>query len=117
MNNKIDLHALRAENARSAYDYYLGRLSTEHNYRDQLREELVARWDSERQDARPEQREKFINSVYNDNLIYLRESQDNYARAVEDDRPTVYDRTATLAVSVFHLSHWRCDVTITNYLV
>lgn len=28
-----------------------------------------------------------------------------------------YDRLAVLATSVFHLSHWRCGVTINNYLL
>lgn len=32
-------------------------------------------------------------------------------------RPTEYDRLAVLATSVFHLSHWRCDVTVSNYLL
>ena len=31
--------------------------------------------------------------------------------------PTEYSRLALLAVSVFHLSHWRLDVTVTNYLI
>ena len=38
-------------------------------------------------------------------------------RAMELGRPTSYDRLALLAVSVFHLSHWRLDVTVSNYMI
>ena len=27
-----------------------------------------------------------------------------------------YDRLALMAVSVFHLAHWRADVTVKNYM-
>lgn len=30
---------------------------------------------------------------------------------------TEYNRLALMAVSVFHLSHWRLDVTVSNYLL
>ena len=31
--------------------------------------------------------------------------------------PLVYDKTALMAVSIFNLSHWRVDVTVSNYLL
>ena len=31
--------------------------------------------------------------------------------------PMKYDSLALLAVSIFHLSHWRHDVTVANYLL
>ena len=34
---------------------------------------------------------------------------------IELGKETEYDRLALLAVSVFHLAHWRCDVTVHNY--
>ena len=114
--NKIDLHGMRAAHARIAYDYYATKLLTEPTYYDQLKAELVARWDAERPDASPRQRNAYISKLNNSNPIYLRESG-NYSLAVENDRPTVYNRLAVMAVSVFHLSHWRTDVTISHYLV
>lgn len=33
-----------------------------------------------------------------------------------NDRPLRYDRVALMAVSVFHLAHWRADVTVSNYM-
>ncbi len=31
--------------------------------------------------------------------------------------PVSYDRLAAMAVSIYHLAHWRLDVTIDNYLI
>ena len=31
-------------------------------------------------------------------------------------RPTEYDRVALMCVSVWHLSHWRLDVTVDHYM-
>ena len=41
----------------------------------------------------------------------------NRIKAEKNGLPVVYDRLAVMAVSVFHLSHWRCDVTVDNYLL
>ena len=37
--------------------------------------------------------------------------------AIDHGLPVKYDRLAVMAVSIFHLSHWRCDVTVANYLL
>ena len=42
---------------------------------------------------------------------------DNRRRALEEGRPVEYDRLALLAVSAFDLSHWRVDVTVSNYML
>ena len=31
--------------------------------------------------------------------------------------PVSYDRLAVMAVSIYHLAHWRLDVTVDNYLI
>ena len=41
----------------------------------------------------------------------------NKELAIKNGLPLSYDRLAVMAVSVFHLSHWRCDVTIANYIL
>ena len=43
--------------------------------------------------------------------------EDFWVKAEKNGLPVVYDRLAVMAVSVFHLSHWRCDVTVDNYLL
>ena len=40
----------------------------------------------------------------------VRRSLDGAGRAV------AYDRLALMAVSVFHLAHWRAEVTVKNYM-
>lgn len=117
INNKIDLHSIRAAHARAAYDYYVTELKTNPLYRNQLIAELIARWDAERPNASNTQRKAYIAKLNNEHKLYLRKKGDNYNIAVKNGRPVVYDRLAVMAVSVFHLSHWRTDVTVTHYLV
>ena len=35
----------------------------------------------------------------------------------EQGREVSFDRLCLMAVSVFHLSHWRSDVTVKNYMI
>ena len=44
MNNKINLHGLRAEHARKAYSYYADRLEREPSYKYVCRKELALRY-------------------------------------------------------------------------
>lgn len=107
MANKIDLHHLRALRAQRAYMDYLTRLDTDPDYRAQLTEEVRRRWKrlcSKRWN--PKQAEGYY---------YIRNN--NRRLALAHGVPIQYDRLAVMAVSVFHLSHWRCDVTVDNYLL
>ena len=107
MSNKLDLHHLRALRAQRAYHHYLSRLETEPDYRAQLTEEVRRRWVrlcSKRWDP------KRVEGNYS-----IRGN--NRQLALAHGLPIKYDRLAVMAVSVFHLSHWRCDVTVANYLL
>ena len=42
---------------------------------------------------------------------------DNARLLRESGRSVVLDKLAVMAVSAFHLSHWRADVTVKNYLI
>lgn len=115
MANCIDLHSMRASLAREAYAYYADRLQSEPGYRDQLRGELQRRWricQDQRRSGAAWQR--FRNELYNQEPYKLRGA--NRQAAAAHGRPVEYDRLAMMAVSVFHLSHWRLDVTAVNYL-
>lgn len=107
LNNKIDLHHLRAVLAQRAYQYYYGRLCREPEYRLQLEKEIKARW---RQYNRRRWKQREFEGLYK-----LRGTNRQLAQKL--GKPTEYDRLAVLATSVFHLSHWRCDVTVSNYLL
>ena len=77
--------------------------------REKLAEEIRARW-AEYNSAR-----EWKDSVIREKPYYIRGK--NKELAIAHGLPLVYDRLALMAVSVFHLSHWRLDVTVSNYLL
>lgn len=116
MSNHINLHGIRAEVAREAYDYYAGRLAADPIYRKELIRELADRYrlyNKEGKNAGAVVR--WVKSFAVGGEYRLR--GDNKIKAFAEGRPVTYDRVALMAVSVFHLSHWRLDVTVTNYMV
>lgn len=125
LRNKIDLHALRAENAKKAYQYYSSKITADPGYRVQLLRELVARFDEgnrKLREADPRRyaarRNRFLSDLgagKQDYTYHLRGESAVVAR--NKHLPEAYDRVALMAVSVFHLSHWRNDVTIKNYML
>ncbi len=108
MKNKIDLHHLRAMLAQRAYIYYLNQLQADPSYRKQLTMEIKARW--ELHNTKKAWSEARVKGQY-----YIRGENRNFA--MQNGLPLGYDNLAVMAVSVFHLSHWRLDVTIANYLL
>lgn len=126
MNNKIDLHRIRADHARDAYQHYLGRCRTKEG-KTEVQRELVERWNAchgeddkitvrgRRFYASSACGRRFIDEFAHEGKYQLRGS--NKSRCLEIGRPIAYDRTALLAVSVFHLSHWRNDVTVKHYML
>lgn len=112
INNKIDLHAKRAEHARRTYDYFAKRIENEQGYASELRKEVVRRW----HEAHPKE------NLPRDLYYQLTRSTPYKLRgrikeqAIEHDRPTEFNRLAVIATSVFSLSHWRSNVAIKHYL-
>lgn len=136
LSNHIDLHSIRASAARRAYDFYADRLQADPAARSTLIRQLTDRFcrlhgltKLSPEDRRPEALQQRPDSATRDQAVrwvktmlspgggeyVLRGAVAEKARAA--GRPLVYDRLALLATSVYHLSHWRLDVTITNYLV
>lgn len=118
LKNKIDLHSVRRSVARKAYDHYLYRLETDPGYRDQLKRELLARFDAMHPHDKPKADAR-ARAAYLRNLSeksYICRGA-NAQRLRDQHRSITFDRLAVMAVSVFHLSHWRPDVTVNNYLV
>jgi hypothetical protein len=118
MDNKIDLHRIRADAAKCAYNYYVGRLRSEPGYREQLEHELQARWELHRGTPPANSKKKHdwdwdISRVRGKYCIRGK----NRDKALQNGLPVAYDRLAVMAVSIFHLSHWRCDVTVDHYLL
>ena len=116
MDNKIDLHHLRALRAQKMYKYYLERIRTETNYREQLIAEIKHIWEQDDLNRidngyRPK---RWSDCKINGNYV-LRGN--NRELALKNGLPVSYDRLALLAVSIYHLAHWRHDVTVANYLL
>ena len=105
LTNKIDLHHLRASQAKRAYLYYLDAIR-DPAFKEQLIRELEARFEANG---------RKLNHDQIDGKYYLRGLNRKFAR--EHNLPIAYNRLALMAVSVFHLSHWRLDVTVCNYML
>ena len=116
MSNKIDLHHLRALRAQKMYRYYLDRIENEIGYRAQLINEIRHVWehDDEARKGNAYKAKRWSDMKVTGNYI-LRGN--NRKLAQKHGLPAAYDRLALLAVSIFHLSHWRHDVTVANYLL
>ena len=116
MNNKIDLHHLRALRAQKMYRYYLDRIENETGYRAQLINEIRHVWE---QDDEARKNNGYRAKRWSDMKVtgnYVLRGN-NRKLAQRHGLPLQYDRLALLAVSIFHLSHWRHDVTVANYLL
>lgn len=115
----IDYHAMRAEHAREAYTYYLA-LCREPEGRETLQKRLydtIERLHPFRDEIDHEKvLADFRGDMERGNGIYSLRGELRQL-AIERGRPTEYDRVALMAVSVFHLSHWRNEVTISNYMI
>lgn len=119
IDNNIDLHSMRAQNAQKLYLYY-SELFKDEAVREEYISQMVGRYkkyskcylkspDYKKQ----KQLKKFLKNCRG--TYKLRGN--NVTFALEHNMPVVYDKTAVMAVSVFHLSHWRCDVTVSNYIL
>ena len=139
-SQSINLHGYRADVAKEAYEYYKHRIDSEPGYKKVLRRQLIERFaDShitsrQKNDGSVGKRETFGSKIssFKGNKSFERAlhnfkremdmsgeyvtRSDNRRRCQAKGIPWKFDRTALLAVSVFHLSHWRNDVTVTNYL-
>lgn len=123
----LDLHRLRAEHARRVYAHYEQVCATEEG-RKQLRHELWQRYTDpvygckaylEAQKAGNKEAMRALRIRFaaemTDEPYYLRGA--NRWVAQERGLPTVYNRLAILACSVFALSHWRADIAVKSYLL
>ena len=120
MNNKINLHGLRAQHGKECYEYYTHLIENPDNA-ERLRRTLLRRWDAAHERLRSKdsaawkrQRDRFVRDM--DDRPYVLRGE-NSTKASAAGNPTEYNRLALMCVSVLHLSHWRLDVTVTNYML
>ncbi len=103
-----NLHLLRRENAREMYAYYHS-LSDEE--RRPLRQEMYQRF----KDAHKEQAWSKYQARLGHTPYYTMRGEGKQL-AISTGTPYSWEREAVMMVSVFCLSHFREDVTVTNYL-
>lgn len=114
ISKNINYHGLRAQTAQQAYAYYANRLEKEPEYRQELVSYLTRKFTLANKKASPKAFERFKYDL-RDKPYFLR--SDNKKLALERGLLVKYDRLALMAVSVEHLSHWRLDVTVCNYIL
>ena len=115
-SKNIDLHAMRAEHARDAYKEYEQIVASGGSQclKKALINSFKAYHAGDPQSAKyMAQMARFMGEM--EGVYRLR--GDNRQRAVALGRPVEYNKLAVLCVSVWHLSHWRNDVTIKHYFV
>lgn len=117
LSNSIDYHHIRAENAKRCYEFYLNKINTEEGYAEKLADEIRLRWKLYCTKKLPDGTiihkpfdEKLISSTY-------KVRGKNKELAIKYGLPTEYNNLALAAVSIFHLSHWRNNVTVQSYLL
>lgn len=109
MTNKINLHRLRREQAQEMYRRYVQRMEENPTYRQELIQELKRAFAAAGKDWRKSKDMQRLDVDY-----YTRRAVRRDMAA--HDRALRYDRVALMATSVFHLAHWRADVTVSNYM-
>ena len=108
LRNKLNLHALRRQHIQEMYSLYISRMAADPTYRAQLLTEVRAAFERAGEDWRRNPDMRRINSPYICRGSVRRDM-------LQNGRSIRYDRLALMAVSVFNLAHWRCDVTVANY--
>lgn len=109
MTNKLNLHLLRREQAQEMYLRYVERMEESPTYRQELIQALKQAFAEAGKDWRKSKDMCRLDTPY-----FTRKSIRRSMAA--NDRALRYDRVALMAVSVFHLAHWRADVTVANYM-
>jgi len=114
MNNKLNIHKLRALCAQNAYRYYEKQIAEKgDSFRETMEKELRARWQNCNIDKRTGKPKRFDERQIQ-GFYFLRGKNKEYA--IENNLPLKYDKLILLYISVFFLSHWRLNVSAENYL-
>lgn len=117
MNNKINLHGIRAEHARKVYYHFKEKCDTDPKYRENLKESLKMYYKNMNDMHVPKNIERyntFCKDMRDGSYIIRGENKE---KAFAQGLPIEYDRLCLMATSVYSLSHWRLDVTVCNYMI
>ena len=110
--NDLNFHGLRALAAKEYYFTQLQKIKENIAYAEKLEKEIRDRW--EKMNLTKKSKPKKFKEVELRGVYSLRGK--NRALARQKGLPLHYDKLALLATSIFKLSHWRNDVTISSYI-
>lgn len=105
----LNLHHYRRVHGREMYASYVARMEENPNYRQELIAEIKHAFTRGGRNWRTNYDMQRLDTPYR---VQGGVRADMLAKGL----PIKYDRVALMAVSVFHLSHWRCDVTVQHYM-
>ena len=113
--NKIDLHTIRREHAQKAYKYYCNLIKSGKG--EELKADLLKTFSSYHHHGDDKKQiSRFLAQIERSGGEYLLRGQ-NIDRARIQGSETKFDRLALMCVSVWHLAHWRLDVTVRHYML
>ena len=111
--NNLNFHRLRALSAKTYYFAQLQKIKENPAYAEQLEKEIRDRWS--KMNLTKKSKPKKFKEVELRGVYTLRGK--NRELAHQKGFPVHYDKLALLATSIFKLSHWRNDVTVSSYLL
>ncbi len=112
LDNKLNLHTLRAKLAQREYDRLFELCLKDPSYCTVLEAEIRERWKKNKYKNGmvkpfPEHEIKGVYVLRGNNRTY----------ALEHNKPIAYSRLILMYISIFNLSHWRVDVSLQNYIL
>ena len=110
LDNKLNLHKLRREGVQARYWFFVDEMMMHPDFRETLKNEIRLAFERAGEDWRSNEDMQKLDVPY-----ICRGNVRTHLQ--EAGKPVEYDRTALMAVSVLFLAHWRCDVTVHNYMM
>lgn len=111
--NHLNLHKLRAESAKEYYRIQVEKIKKNPEYAKQLEKEILARWNQYNINPKTG-KPRYFDKKQIEGYWVLRGKNREKAKLLGNEGK--YLKLAVLATSVFKLSHWRSDVTLSSYL-
>ena len=111
--NDLNFHSLRAESARTYYNYLLRKMKEDPSYRKKLEQEIRNRWQAMNLKQNGKVKPFLEKELYGTYTLRGK----NRVLAQKKGLPLHYDKVALIATSIFKLSHWRNDVSVASYML
>ena len=114
MNNRINLHKYRSDNAKRWYRELEDKIRQDPLYEDVLIEQINSRFESSI-DPKTGKPKRFDSESVRGRYYYLKGSLRK--KQIEAGKPIKFNKTIVLFISTHVLAHYRCNVCIQNYLL